>query len=104
MFLAVALVAIPFGWVAYQLNWIRERHSFLAEMNANGRHGHGCKMATRMGSPVPTTQVPWSLRIFRENGVEQFWTEEGERDAKWIAEAARLFPEAKIVPPIRAFF
>ena len=26
MLVGVALVSVPLGWVAYQLNWIRERH------------------------------------------------------------------------------
>ena len=29
MFVVVTILAVPLGWVEYQLNWIRQRHAFL---------------------------------------------------------------------------
>ena len=28
LFVLITLISIPIGWVAYQLNWIRQRHKF----------------------------------------------------------------------------
>jgi len=29
LFVLVAIASVPMGWVAYQLNWIRQRHEFI---------------------------------------------------------------------------
>ena len=34
LFVLITLISIPLGWVAYQLNWIRQRHEFLARNTA----------------------------------------------------------------------
>ena len=45
----VAIIcALPLGWIAYQLNWIRQRHEFLLRERCylRGRVSHKCALAS----------------------------------------------------------
>src|SRR5579871_1330774 len=74
----VAIITLPVGWVAYQLDWIRQRHAFL----------------NRPPMPVYSAMyepAPWSLRLLGERGIHEV----SVTDA--TAEHAReLFPEADL--------
>lgn len=68
MLIAVAVSAIPLGWVAYQLSWIRQRHAVL-------RRAKGYKEAIAETSafyptmtPFPTPKAPGLLWLFGEEG------------------------------------
>src|SRR5262245_40832368 len=82
LLLAIALLSIPMAWVAYQLNWIRQRHEFREQK-------------THYVSRIEpdNTEAPWSLQIFGEGGEESIWIE-NESDR---AQAAKLFPESQII-------
>ena len=83
LLIGLALLSIPMAWVAYQLNWIRQRHEFLANPNVAGFN---------RGSWV-VADTPWQLKLF------------GEYDAtaclsvplELADEARRLFPGVSIV-------
>ena len=85
LFVLVAIISIPMGWVAYQLNWIRQRHALLAEANASG-------IVVAPGF----TQAPAPLMVFGEEGVSILMIppELHER-------AHQLFPEADIRRPLK---
>jgi hypothetical protein len=91
VFVLIAVISIPLGWCAYQLNWIRQRHEFLH----------------RPGIIPYLSDVPlatWSLRLFGEEGAEFWKIPNPNRDdpETILRESRRLFPEAKIVgvPPV----
>jgi hypothetical protein len=87
MFISVLLLALPMGWVAYQLNWIRERHEFIRKYEDGAR----AKLELR-SFPI---LVPWSLRILGEDQSILF-AKVPELSAK---DVQRLFPEARINLP-----
>ena len=83
LFVLITLISLPIGWIAYQLNWIRQRHEFLhrtldAEIDYSG--------------PVLYPKCPWPLNLFGEQAHDIVFTPQRTAD-----EARRLFPEAQIV-------
>ena len=87
LFVLVTLAGIVCAWVAYQLNWIRQRHQF------NETH-------SRILYDEPTTAAaPWQLRLFGEKSRAKMGVWPGDVDL-----ARRLFPETNIVefdPPTK---
>jgi hypothetical protein len=100
LFVVVTAMCIAGGWVAYQLNWIRQRHEFIAEVKKLSQPFYVPVWAyirsDYVGPPyLPETPAPWPLRIFGEEGV---WTI-GIFDAgylSYVERAKRLFPEADV--------
>ncbi len=91
LFVLIALASIPMGWVAYQLNWIRQRHDALS-----GRKMYGVKEIIISGFPIPQPRTaPWSLRLFGEDGYEDFMLDLPEDDPE-LSRIRALFPEAHI--------
>jgi hypothetical protein len=83
LFVVVTVLAIGLSWVAYQLNWIRERHKALGVDGSD-------PMAW---VEIPSRRAPWSLRIFGEFGsavIVPFHSSDRAR-------LRSLFPEATIV-------
>jgi hypothetical protein len=80
LFVLIALVSIPMGRVAYQLNWIRQRRDFAY------RHRPWRESSISMLEEPP--DAPWSLRLFRETSyrLDEIPTPELDR-------AKELFPE-----------
>ena len=77
MFAAVTVICLlPGSWVAYHVNWIRQRHTRLA----------GADVAVNPGD------APSRLRIFGETGFSEIGCVE-EAD---IETFKRLFPEAQV--------
>src|SRR5436190_20732207 len=85
LLIGIALLSVPMGWVAYQINWIRQRHGFLQRPKV-------------MSGVDPFTlrpvQAPWQLRPFRESGVERLVV-----PRQLVQEARSLFPEVVTVEP-----
>ena len=84
LFVAVAVVCIPLSWIGYHLNWIRQRHAFLAQYPT---------------LPVSEdrearAKLPFGLDILDES--PHMYIEAPREHQK---EAARLFPEALVIPP-----
>ena len=78
IFVTLALAAIPLGWVAYQLDWIRQRHAFLE------------RAGVVQYPPVAVDRpLPWSLRLFGES--QQFLIGVPQEDLELVQQ---LFPEA----------
>ncbi len=80
LLIVIALLAIPMGWWAYQLNWIRQRHKFLES------HPMHMTNATVGGHSV---EAPWQLRLFGESTIGYIHAPKTD-----IPEATLLFPEA----------
>jgi len=79
LMLFVAAVAI---FCAYHVNWIRQRHDFLAE-----------KVSIHFaGAAIPAKRLPWPLVLFGEQSQDMVFTSQSDAD-----EAKRLFPESHIV-------
>src|SRR5437016_1528183 len=87
LFVLIALISIPLGWVAYQLNWRRQRDNFLNRTHAGRLH---------MG----LIAAPWSLRLFGEIPADYLLN---VSDAD-IEEARSLFPEAIKINPVKSDF
>src|SRR5262249_49814925 len=76
----VAIIcALPLGWIAYQLNWIRQRHEFL-------RAGDVIYIDT-----YPTS-APWQVSIFGEKSPGSLRVPSSD-----VHGAHRLFPESTII-------
>ena len=82
----VFVASVPLGWVAYQLKWIRERHALLRSDIIVEIRGEGSSIPARK-SPLPI-----GLRVFGETPLDVLVVS-GVPD---IAEAQRLFPEARV--------
>jgi len=95
--MVVAVLALPVAWTAYQLEWIRQRHAFLAKTQTRFLRGRvDFLMATdSFYQRMPRRVSPWSLRIFREPAVGGVWVSEEEKDDELWELAGRLFPEAE---------
>ena len=85
LLIAVALFAVLFGWVAYQLNWIRERHNLLVKIGYN--------LDPSATYPPPRDELlPWSLKLFGEQPVVGATIRIDVSDN--MEYAKELFPEA----------
>jgi hypothetical protein len=82
LLIGIALLSIPMGWVAYQLNWIHQRNEFYARYKMNYTHQLPRLRAVR---------APWPLRLFGESGRDYIAVPK-----EFMPEAKRLFPEAGI--------
>jgi hypothetical protein len=83
LLIAIALLSIPMGWVACQLNWIRQRREFML------LHGSSVRDPQK-----PNSKLPWSLRAFGEQGYDYLL----RIPADFVSEATALFPESEINP------
>jgi hypothetical protein len=82
------LVTVLSVWLGYQLNWIRERHKALEELQQTSVVFDTYKPA------------PWSIRLI-ERGVPSIAVNpDVARDAQKVGRLKRLFPEAMICTPI----
>jgi len=85
-------VALPLGWLAYQLNWIRERHGVLHKPP----HGVQVTMTENRflaGARSPSLPgLPISLKLLGENSVYHFLLEPDNEDVR--RKLRSLFPEA----------
>jgi hypothetical protein len=79
LFVVMTAVGVGSGWVAYQLNWIREQHDFL------NRHPQ------IYIDPPPGATCPWPLKLFREDAWPELLVPVSAEQA-----AKRLFPESRI--------
>jgi hypothetical protein len=89
MLVAVTLVSVVLGWVAYQRHWISERNRLRA-----------WSFTQRMEHIYPEDDViqpSWGLRLFGEPALPQMniRLQEGE-DEKTLDEFKRAFPECKV--------
>jgi hypothetical protein len=86
LFVVVTTVGVASGWVAYQLNWIRQRHAFF--------NAYEVPIYTDILTlPKP---LPWSLRMFGEPAHGFVMVE-----PEYMQDAARLFPEARIYDAVQ---
>ena len=90
LFMVVTTVCAIASWVAYQINWISERHA--ARIYYNFKYVDG-------GHPNET-MPPWSLRVF---GEKRFYADVValgiSEDDPEFQRIQRLFPEVRFVGP-----
>ena len=84
LFVLIALISIPLGWMACQLNWIRKRHDFLDSTRFDNTEAYV--------SQRPRPSAPGGLWLFGEKGVGFVCLE----NPAYKSEAKQLFPEAEI--------
>ena len=92
LFVLVLLLAIPLGWLAVQLKWIRDRHEALRGLEQSGR----AFILDWSSSFVhdPDDVLPWSLRLFGENSVRQIFILHSQESE--LKPLRLLFPEAEV--------
>jgi hypothetical protein len=78
-FVLIAVAAIPMVWVAFQLNWIRQRHAFM-----NG--------PPKLVNSALHQDAPWPLGWFGERGILEI----SLKDPATAQLAHKLFPEAAL--------
>ena len=83
LFVLIAVISLPLGWVAYQLNWIRQRHEFFRRDGVSFSYP-----GVAVKSPAP-----WSLRLFGEPSQARVTTLTADMEL-----ARNLFPEAMVLP------
>ena len=90
LFVLVAIVSVPLGWVAYQYKWISDRHEALQWVV----NGQCCAWV------LSPSEIPWRLRLFGEsqsaNCIDVI-EELVKPDEKFrIQQLKDLFPETSI--------
>lgn len=96
LFLVVTVVCV---WLGYHLNWIRQRHAFLAEQEAAA--------ANSVNISRTVCEAPLQLRLLGESGIDRLPlyvvidpSKNQDRDTilreatHW---ASRLFPESRLL-------
>jgi len=100
LLIGIALLSIPIGWVAYQLNWIRQRHALLARedvrLRASGKAANLWQLMTSGGETAPPAFLNWFGEMGRR--VLHLTVTVSERDEvpDEIVLAHKLFPEASV--------
>src|SRR5689334_17777769 len=85
LMIAVLVLSVPLAWVAYSLNWIRERHRLIGE--------EAVRFLRERGEPI---DGPAGLWIFGEPGAFEFLVEAEQARQRY----QRLFPEATVYGPM----
>lgn len=88
LFVVVTALAIPIGWVSYQLNWIRERHVALEKGEIQ------CRIAWSL---LPL-DAPGMLWLFGEEGLTRgVYVVEVPEGEPLLTRIRTLFPEGEII-------
>ena len=89
LFVLVAIAAVPMGWVAYQLNWIRQRHEFIRQTDFHPSASTALGLWQSWQSEgAPSYPPPWSLRVFGEQEQRILFFRQSQEER-----ARDLFPE-----------
>ena len=90
MLVAVTLISIVLGWVAYQRHWISERNRLRAWSFTQRLEYHY--------PDIDLIQPSWGLRLFGEPAVPEISIrlQEGESEAG-VDEFKRAFPECNVM-------
>ena len=88
LFVLITLISIPLAWVAYNLNWIRQRREFARqhEFNSEELARHYSLNHWALQFPEP----PWPLRLFSDPSYTSVYIKYDGSDVKRFKE---LFPE-----------
>ena len=104
LFVAVTLIGC---WLGYEVNWIRQRHAFIAEQRSLVESGG---LYTEDNWNPNDCRAPALLGLFGERGHARvlIWVDSRDvdhpptADANRLARARRLFPEAHLVTGFNA--
>ena len=105
LFVGTALICGLLAWVVYQLNWIRQRHDFIAgEQRSHERRGVAVVITYKYPGKQPV-RAPSSLWVFGEQGVADVCVLADEidtvratdNDMRRVRRARRLFPDAEVM-------
>lgn len=86
LFVVVLIAAVPCGWVAYSLSWIRQRHELLG--------GGNSRIMLRYVGMRPYPDAPWGLWLLGEEGVGFILLRPEYRHIR--ERMQRMFPEAEV--------
>ena len=87
-----AVVTVVSMWVAYHVNWIRQRHEAAAGDDVRVLYDDSTNPFRDDKTPPNTTRAPWSLRLLGERGVLII----GVSSRRDVERIHQLFPEAKV--------
>ena len=93
LFVVVLLLAIPLGWLAVQLKWIRDRHEALRGLMQPPSRAFILDWSSSFVHERDDV-LPWSLRLFGENSVMQIFILHGQESE--LQPLRMLFPEAEV--------
>jgi hypothetical protein len=101
----LAVVTVASLWLGYEVRWMRAREAFIAdEQSARDNQAEWWSIAATDARGKATPQAPGMLALLGEQGYSTVsFLAEGptmqqltDLDRERLAEARRLFPEAKI--------
>jgi hypothetical protein len=86
LFVLVTVIGVAAGWLANQLNWIRQRHQ-----TRDWARQHGVEYY------FEDTPQSWILRLFREEGIDRMKVRMGKNeDDKGLNALISAYPECKV--------
>src|SRR5687768_10104024 len=88
LFVVVTVVAVPLGWVGYQLNWIRQRRELFRTVLITE--------APFIADYHSRPDAPVGLQMFGERGYHGLWIRSEDPDL--LRRVQDAFPEADIEP------
>ena len=96
LLVVVFVVSIPLAWVAYQLNWVRERHKFLRMLAVDAKERSSfLRSEVPHLYPQPKRTLPIVARIIGEQPYSLIILPQSYSQIL-IEEARSLFPESII--------
>lgn len=93
LFVVVLIVALPLGWGAHSLSWIRQRHAI-----RHGRHNFEYPLGGIPGAMEPSP--PSGLWLFGETGYELIIFDHLPDDTMTVADLHKAYPEAWVLEQI----
>ena len=93
LLVVVLLLAIPLGWLAVQLKWIRDRHEALRGLMQPPSRAFILDWSSSFVHERDDV-LPWSLRLLGESSVRQIFILHGQESE--LQPLRRLFPEAEV--------
>jgi hypothetical protein len=96
LFVLVTIFGVGAGWVAYQLNWVRERHKFLRTLAGDAKERSSfLRSEVPHLYPQPKRTLPIVARIIGEQPYSLIILPQSYNQML-IEEARSLFPESII--------
>ena len=97
LFVLVTIFGVGAGWVAYQLNLIRQRHQFLDSVSVAlvAENLWQASTISQMSAKLTPKPISWVRRVLGDTGTG-FIILPPRHDENQIDQANALFPEARI--------
>ena len=95
LFVLVAVISVPLGWFAYQLNWVRERNEFINGLQAASREKACWTLAEVGGHLDDKRQVSFIRELLGDQAYSRLLLP-ANFDTFLVSKANNLFPESQI--------